>query len=252
MRLQIAAANWKMNCTLTEAKTLLATLAHNITTLPANNIIVVAVPYPYLALAKTYENNYIKIAAQNVHHKAAGAYTGEVSAGMLASMGIQYALVGHSERRQYNHEDDALIAEKVNILLSNNITPIFCCGEALVIRETETQNEYVATQLNNSLYHLTQEDIQKIVIAYEPIWAIGTGKTASSLQAQQMHENIRTAISKKYSFEVSQMIPILYGGSVGAANAAEIFSQVDVDGGLVGGASLKADDFTVIANSLAV
>jgi triosephosphate isomerase (TIM) len=250
MRLQIAAANWKMNCTLTEAKNLLEALSNNIKSLPENNIVVIAVPFPYLAFAKTYETPFIKIAAQNVHNKLSGAYTGEVSAAMLASIKIEYVLIGHSERRQYNHENDALLAEKVNIALANNITPIFCCGEALEIREAETQNSFVATQISNSLFHLNEDDIQKVVIAYEPIWAIGTGKTASSLQAQEMHENIRTSLSKKYSFEVSQMMTILYGGSVSAANAAEIFGQVDVDGGLVGSASLKADDFTIIANSL--
>ncbi len=250
MRTQIAAANWKMNCTKEEAILLLEGLHKQYSSLPDGQQIIIAVPFPYLALAKTYENSAIKIAAQNMHHKLSGAYTGEVSATMLNSIGISYVLVGHSERREYNHEDDALLAEKVNVALANSITPIFCCGEALAIREAGTQNEYVATQLKNSLFHLNSDDIQKVVIAYEPIWAIGTGKTASSGQAQEMHESIRTSLSKQYSFEVSQMISILYGGSVKAANANEIFGQVDVDGGLVGGASLQLEEFKGIVNSL--
>jgi triosephosphate isomerase (TIM) len=250
MRTQIAAANWKMNTTVAEAEALLKNLSENFKSLPEGQQLVVAVPYPYLIMAKGYENAAVKIAAQNIHDKLNGAYTGEVSATMLNSIGIGIALVGHSERREYQHEDDALLAAKINTCLANNITPIFCCGEALAIREAGTQNEFVSQQLKNSLYHLSSDEITKVVIAYEPIWAIGTGKTASSQQAQEMHEHIRTSISQQYSFEVSQSVSILYGGSVKAANAVEIFGQVDVDGGLVGGASLIAEEFIAITRAL--
>ena len=179
-----------------------------------------------------------------------GAFTGEISAPMYSSVGVNHIVIGHSERREYFAESDALLAEKVNAVLANNSTPIFCCGEPLAIREAGTQNAFVETQLINSLFHLTPEQLLKVVIAYEPIWAIGTGKTASSAQAQEIHAFIRSVLATKYGADIANQISILYGGSVKAANAVELFSQPDVDGGLVGGASLIASEFTAIINAL--
>jgi triosephosphate isomerase len=169
---------------------------------------------------------------------------------MLQSIGVEYVIIGHSERREYFNESNQMLAEKIDLALSYGLTPIFCCGEALEIREAGTQNDYVALQLKESLYHLPAEQLQKIVIAYEPIWAIGTGKTATSEQAQEMHAHLRSELSKQYGDEAASGVSILYGGSVKASNAAEIFGQPDVDGGLVGGASLVAKDFAAIINGL--
>ena len=252
MRKQIAAANWKMNCTLPQAEELLNKLASAEVNTTENKVSVVAVPAPYLLLAKEKlaSKSNVFVAAQNCYTKKSGAYTGEISAEMLQSIGIPYVLVGHSERREYFAESNAMLAEKVNIALEYNLTPIFCCGEALDIREAGTQNAFVGKQLEESLFNLSAEQLQKVVIAYEPIWAIGTGKTASSDQAQEMHKHIRNVLASKYGNDVANNISILYGGSVKGSNAAEIFSQPDVDGGLVGGASLNAEEFTVIINSL--
>ena len=173
----------------------------------------------------------------NCHHKMSGAYTGEVSVDMLNSIGINYCVVGHSERREYFHESNAELAEKVDLCLSKSITPIFCCGEPLNIREEGIQNSFVEKQLNDSLFHLDADSVQKVVIAYEPIWAIGTGKTASADQAQEMHAHLRAVLAQKFGSQVADNVSILYGGSVKGSNAKEIFSQPDVDGGLVGGAS---------------
>ncbi|MBS1654797.1 MAG: triose-phosphate isomerase, partial [Bacteroidetes bacterium] len=174
----------------------------------------------------------------------------EVSAEMLHSIGIKYCVVGHSERREYFAESNSMLAEKVNLCFENGIIPVFCCGEPLSIREAQTQNEFVAAQLKESLFHLPADTIKTIVIAYEPIWAIGTGKTATTAQAQEMHAWLRSVIAGQYGAEVANEIPILYGGSVKANNAGEIFASPDVDGGLVGGASLVAADFTQIIRSL--
>ena len=252
MRKQIAAANWKMNLTYQKAEELLKaflSIPHN---LSEDQIAVFAVPAPYLDMAedKIKGEKQMYIAAQNVYSKKSGAYTGEVSVEMLDSLGVEYAIVGHSERRQYFNEDNALLAEKVKICLEHNIIPIFCCGEALPVREQNGQNDFVTGQLQDSLFDLSEEQIKKVVIAYEPIWAIGTGKTASSLQAQEMHAHIRGQLSAKYGGQVAESIPILYGGSVKGANAKEIFSQPDVDGGLVGGASLNAEEFMQIVQGL--
>ncbi len=252
MRKQIAAANWKMNCTLTQATELLDGLLQTSHKTDANHLVVLGVPFPYLMLAKEKlagtPNFYVS--AQNCYNKKSGAYTGETSCEMLQSIGLEWVIIGHSERREYFGESNQMLAEKINLALEYGLTPIFCCGEALEIREAGTQNEYVATQLQESLYHLTAEQLQKIVIAYEPIWAIGTGKTASSDQAQEMHAHLRSELAKQYDSQVADSISILYGGSVKAANAAEIFGQPDVDGGLVGGASLLAKDFGAIVAGL--
>jgi len=252
MRKQIAAANWKMNCTLSQAEELLNKLAAAEVNTTENKISVIAVPAPYLLLAqeKLGSKTNVFVSAQNCYTKKSGAFTGETSVEMLQSIGIKYVLVGHSERREYFNETNALLADKVNIALEFGITPVFCCGEALDIREANKQNDFVGKQLEESLFHLTAEQLQKAVIAYEPIWAIGTGKTASSEQAQEMHAHIRSVLANKYGNAVANEVPILYGGSVKGSNAAEIFSQPDVDGGLVGGASLNADEFVTIINSL--
>ena len=252
MRKQIAAANWKMNLSLAQAETLLNELVASSPTLGAHQEAIFAVPAIYipLALSKLANKTNVFVAAQNCHQKESGAYTGEISASMLQSIGVKHIVVGHSERREYFAESDALLAEKVNAILAIHSTPIFCCGEPLAIREAETQNAFVEAQLKNSLFHLSAEAIVKVVIAYEPIWAIGTGKTASSAQAQDIHAYIRSCFASKYGEVVANEISILYGGSVKASNAKEIFSQTDVDGGLVGGASLVATEFTAIINAL--
>ena len=252
MRKQIAAANWKMNLTLSQAETLLNEIVATPHHLGENQQAVFAVPAIYipLALEKLANKPHVFVAAQNAHQKQSGAYTGELSASMLASIGVNHIIVGHSERREYFAESDALLAEKVDAILSIQSTPIFCCGEPLSIREAETQNAFVEAQLKNSLFHLSAEAIVKVVIAYEPIWAIGTGKTASSQQAQDIHAYIRSCFATKYGEAVANEISILYGGSVKASNAKEIFTQTDVDGGLVGGASLIATEFAAIINAL--
>lgn len=252
MRKQIAAANWKMNLTYQQGEKLLDDILGAEIELADHQLAIFAVPHPYLLMTRSEveeENNY-EVAAQNCHHKKSGAYTGEVSIEMLHSMNIKYCVVGHSERREYNSETNAMLADKVNLCFDNFITPIFCCGEPLSIREAGTQNEYVAAQLKESLFHLPAATIQNIVIAYEPIWAIGTGKTASTEQAQEMHQYLRSVVAVQYGAEVANAIPILYGGSVKAGNAKEIFGCPDVDGGLVGGASLVAADFIEIIKAL--
>jgi triosephosphate isomerase len=252
MRKQIAAANWKMNLTLEQGKQLLTEiLAENIS-LGEGQHALFAVPFPYLVSASeilTGREGYA-VSAQNCYHLASGAYTGEVSAEMLASVNIAYCLVGHSERRQYFNESDADLAKKIDLLLERNITPVFCCGESLETREAGDQNAFVQEQLKQSLFHLSEKDLKRIVIAYEPIWAIGTGKTASTEQAQEMHKHLRSVLAAQYGENVASEISILYGGSVKAANAKEIFSQEDVDGGLVGGASLNAREFIQIIRAL--
>ncbi len=252
MRKQIAAANWKMNLTYQQGEKLLDEILQEKIQLEHNQQVIFAVPFPYLIMAKSEvsnENGY-SIAAQNCSDKKSGAYTGEVSAEMLQSIGIQYCVVGHSERREYFLENNKVLAEKVNICLQHEITPIFCCGEPLRIREENNQDQFVQQQLEESLFHLSAHQIRTIIIAYEPIWAIGTGKTASTEQAQEMQKHLRSVIAGKYGKEVADEIPILYGGSVKANNAAELFARPDVDGGLVGGASLAGRDFIEIIKAL--
>jgi triosephosphate isomerase len=252
MRKQIAAANWKMNLTLQQAEALVDELLATPFSLNENQQAVFGVPFPYLIAIhnKFIGKNNCYVSAQNCYTKKSGAYTGETSVEMLTSIGITHVIIGHSERREFFNESNAMLAEKINCCLSNNLKPIFCCGEPLQIREAESQNSFVETQLKESLFHLTAEQITNFIIAYEPIWAIGTGKTASNEQAQQMHKHIRTVLANNYGLDVANTISILYGGSVKANNAGDIFAQPDVDGGLVGGASLVAADFAVIINSL--
>jgi triosephosphate isomerase len=252
MRKQIAAANWKMNLTIDKAEALLGDiLKENISPAEGGQVIF-AVPFPYLVIASQIlkGKGQYAIAAQNCSNKKNGAYTGEVSVEMLNSIDIKYCIIGHSERREYYGETNQVVMDKVNLCLEQGIVPIFCCGEALEIREKSGQNEFVRRQLEESLFHLSENQIKSIVLAYEPIWAIGTGKTATTEQAQQMHEFIRSVLAEKWGAEVAQEISILYGGSVKAANATELFSCADVDGGLVGGASLVATEFIEIIKAL--
>lgn len=251
-RKQIAAANWKMHLTHAEAHTLLNNLFSQAPNLQPHQQVVLGVPFPYLlsAVEQTKGFTNVAIAAQNCADQLQGAYTGETAVGMIASVGAAYVIIGHSERREYFNESNAVLAEKVNLALAQNLTPIFCCGEALAIREAGTQNAYVAQQLHESLFHLSNEQIRKVVIAYEPIWAIGTGKTATAEQAQEMHAHLRATLTGKYGAETAAAVSILYGGSVKAANAKELFGMPDVDGGLVGGASLQATEFLQIIAAL--
>lgn len=252
MRKQIAAANWKMNLNQHEAQALLTNILNKLPNLSDNQQVIFSVPALYISNA-VHQIGHISnvfVAAQNCHQNTSGAYTGEISAPMYSSVGVNHIVIGHSERREYFAESDALLADKVNAVLANNSTPIFCCGEPLAIREAGTQNAFVETQLVNSLFHLSADQLLKVVIAYEPIWAIGTGKTASSAQAQEIHAFIRSVLATKYGADIADQISILYGGSVKATNAVELFSQPDVDGGLVGGASLIATEFTAIINAL--
>jgi triosephosphate isomerase len=252
MRKQIAAANWKMNLTYQQGEKLLNEVLEANIKVSEDQLVIFAVPFPYLIMAKStvaHEKGY-EIAAQNCSDKQSGAYTGEVSAEMLHSIGIKYAVIGHSERREYFLETGKTLADKLNICLQNDIIPIFCCGEALSIREKNEQNDNVQKQLEESLFHLDEEKITGVIIAYEPIWAIGTGKTATTGQAQEMHQHLRSVLANKYGQEVANQISILYGGSVKSNNATELFACPDVDGGLVGGASLLAQDFIQIIKAL--
>jgi len=252
MRKKIAAANWKMNLTWQQGNELVQSLLGATPSIQDTHQVILSVPFPYLASVSsmTKGTSSYQVAAQNCHHLAAGAYTGEVSTSMLASLGIPYCLVGHSERREYNGETNAVLADKLQRCTENAIRPIFCCGEPLSIRDKGEQNEYVSRQLQESLFVLSKEQVGHAVIAYEPIWAIGTGRTASSAQAQDMHQHIRKVLADHYGHELAEQIPILYGGSVKASNADELFECPDVDGALVGGASLVASEFTAIVRSL--
>jgi|SRR3990170_3555695 len=252
MRKQIAAANWKMNLTFQQGEKLLDDILEANIVLASHQQAIFAVPYPYLLMTRSEVDNAKNyyVAAQNCYNKKSGAYTGEVSVDMLHSIGVPYCVIGHSERREYFNETNAVLAEKLNLCLESFITPIFCCGEPLAIREAGTQNDFVAIQLKESLFHLPAEKIKDIVIAYEPIWAIGTGKTATTEQAQEIHAYLRSVLTAQYGENIANQIPVLYGGSVKANNAKELFSCADVDGGLVGGASLVAEDFVEIIKAL--
>lgn len=241
-RKKIVAGNWKMNKTLQEGIDFMRSLRQSIPALN-NTKVVVGMPFIHLATAGQYLNENLSIAAQNCHQEAQGAFTGEISASMVQSTGAEYVILGHSERRQYFREDDDLILNKIIAVLGQGLTPIFCCGEPLDIREDDSHVSFVNKQLENSIFHLSNEEIQKVIIAYEPIWAIGTGKTASSAQAQEMHKEIRLSLADNFTLAIANDVKILYGGSCTPANAAELFSQPDVDGGLIGGASLKLNDF---------
>ena len=253
MRSKIVAGNWKMNKTLEEANALTSEIAGMVADEVSGEVkVVLCTPHPYLLPVRNLlgGNTRITVGAQNCSEHEAGAYTGEVSAVMLKSMSIPYVILGHSERRQYFGEVGNLLAKKVDAALKHGLTPIFCCGEPLEVRERNEHEALVCRQIEEALFHLDQESLKKIVIAYEPVWAIGTGKTATSQQAQDMHAVIRKHLSGKYGKAVADSISILYGGSVNAANAKELFSCADVDGGLVGGASLKSREFVEIIKSI--
>ena len=250
MRKNIVAGNWKMNKTLQEGLALAIELNEALAGSTPNCDVVIGTPAIHLAsVAAAIDTTRIGVAAQNCANKESGAYTGEISAAMVKSTGANYVILGHSERREYYGETSAILNEKVALALANGLTPIYCCGEALEVRNANKQNAYVKTQLEETVFNLSADDFKKIVIAYEPIWAIGTGVTASTEQAQDMLAFIRTIIAEKFGKEIAENTSILYGGSCNAKNAAELFSQPDIDGGLIGGASLKVEDFKAIIDA---
>jgi triosephosphate isomerase (TIM) len=250
MRQQIVAGNWKMNTTLDGGLQLAREVAEGLQ--QPRGLVVLGVPATHLHAVGTTlgGHKHLHTAAQNCHHEAKGAFTGEVSVEMIAAVGANFVIIGHSERRQYFKEDNTMLARKVDLALAAGLRPIFCCGEPLNIREKGTHVNHVVKQLKASLYHLEPEQFRQVVIAYEPIWAIGTGRTASTEQAQEMHAALRKALARKYGKRVANATPILYGGSCNAQNAPELFGQPDVDGGLIGGASLKSADFLAIVNAM--
>lgn len=247
MRKNIVAGNWKMHKNQQETIALL----EEIITKKTNTSTEIIVAPTFVNLAKAVEitnGKSITVAAQNMHQAEGGAFTGEISAGMLTDIGVNTVILGHSERRAYFHETDALLASKVNTALKHEMRIIFCFGEELKDRQNDNHFNVVEYQLRDGLFHLEKKDWTNIVLAYEPVWAIGTGETASPEQAQEMHKFIRTLVEKVYGFDIADNLTILYGGSVKPDNAKEIFSKPDVDGGLIGGAALKADDFLAIVN----
>lgn len=247
-RKKIAAANWKMNTTIAEGQLLYESLLER--PLDQDTIVVICAPSTHLfALSQGTRRDNVHLGIQNIYAKASGAYTGEISADMALSAGATYVVIGHSERREYFNESNAFLAEKLKISLEKGLTPIFCCGEGFDIRKSGGHVDYVVEQLKGSFAEFSSDQLSQIIIAYEPIWAIGTGETASPEQAQEMHLAIRTFLRGQYGDTVADTIPILYGGSVKPDNARQIFGQSDVDGGLVGGASLSAEGFASIVNS---
>jgi len=248
MRTQIVAGNWKMNNDLAQTQALISDLQRQTQTSNAEVMIAPTFTNLYSAFEALRHTN-IEVVAQNMHFAKSGAYTGEISACMLKSVGVETVILGHSERRAYFHETDELLAQKVDAALENNMRVIFCFGEELNDRKSDNHFNVVESQIKNALFHLTKDDWSHIVLAYEPVWAIGTGETASPEQAQEMHAFIRKTIDTKYGSDIANDISILYGGSVKPANAKEIFSNPDVDGGLIGGAALNAKDFFAIVNA---
>lgn len=247
-RKHIVAGNWKMNNNLSETQALLAALKDKKNTGDAQ-VIVAPTSINLHAAVTTLQDSEIQVAAQNMHQAESGAYTGEISASMIKNVGIDTVILGHSERRAYFHESDELLTQKVNTAIAHGITVIFCFGEELEDRKNEKHFDVVESQLKNGIFHLTAAQWSHIVLAYEPVWAIGTGETASPEQAQEMHAFIRKTVSNSYDATTADQVSILYGGSVKPGNAKEIFSKPDVDGGLIGGAALKADDFFDIVNA---
>ena len=252
MRKKIIAGNWKMNTTLKEGVKLVEETLLLLTNRNIGETVVIFCP-PFISLGKISsmieERKNIFSSAQNCYSEKSGAFTGEVSAGMIRSVGAEYVIIGHSERRQYFGEGNQTLAKKTDCVLAEGMKPIFCVGEPLEVREENKYKELVEMQLNEGLFHLIPQQFQNVVIAYEPVWAIGTGKVASDEQAQEMHAFIRTLIAQKYSQQIADATSILYGGSCKPSNAKGLLSQLDVDGGLIGGASLIAADFVAIINS---
>ena len=250
MRKHIVAGNWKMNKTFEQADELVSNIMDLLEQhqLDRNTLMILCPPFPYIEMCTDYSNDsYFMVGAQNVADQERGAYTGEVSAEMLQSLEAEFCVVGHSERRQYYGETDQTVARKVDLLLAHDIRPIVCCGEVLDEREAGKQFDVVKRQITDGLFHLTPEQFSQLVIAYEPVWAIGTGKTATPQQAQEIHAFIRSLVAEKYGQQVADELSILYGGSCKPSNAKELFANPDVDGGLIGGASLVAQDFVDIA-----
>ena len=248
MRKTIVAGNWKMNMTPSQAKTLIEELKSLVA--DAKNGCIICVPFTDLSVAlEATAGTNIEVGAENMHFEEHGAYTGEIAPDMLAEMGVKYVIIGHSERRQYFAETDETVNKKVLKAFEHGLTPIICVGESLEQREQGITFEYVAIQTKIALLGLTAEQVKKTIIAYEPIWAIGTGKTATSDQAQEVCAKIRETVESVFGKDAADAVTIQYGGSVNAKNSAELFAKPDIDGGLVGGASLKANDFSVIVNS---
>lgn len=251
MRTKIVAGNWKMNLNRTESIQLIKDLNKELENVSLDkNRVIVAPPYINLIPVLETVNNKVEVASQNMYFAKSGAFTGEISADMLKDVGIKTAIIGHSERREYFNETDAILKLKVDNALAEGMEVIFCFGEKLEEREANNHFKVVKSQLENALFHLDASNYKNIVLAYEPVWAIGTGKTASPEQAQEIHAFVREVLTKKYTNEVAESVSILYGGSVKPANAKEIFSKPDVDGGLIGGAALKAKDFTAIIEAM--
>ncbi len=250
MRKNIVAGNWKMNTTLPEGLKLAEEVNAAVAAAKPNCDVVICVPFTHLApVAAVIDQNVLGLGAENCADHTSGAYTGEVSAPMVASTGATYVILGHSERRQYYGEDSKVLREKLGLALANGLTPIFCIGEVLEERENGTFNEVVKAQIEEALFDLSAEDFGKLILAYEPVWAIGTGKTATPEQAEDMHAFIRATIEGKYGKEVAENTSILYGGSCKPSNAAELFAKPDIDGGLIGGAALKCEDFMGIVKA---
>ena len=250
MRKNIVAGNWKMNTTLQEGVKLATEVNDALKSRTPNCDVIICVPFTHLASVKAViDDSKLGLGAENCADKAKGAFTGEVSGAMVASTGAKYVILGHSERRQYYHETSEILKEKVALAFENGLTPIFCIGEVLEERENGTYFDVVKKQVEDALFHLSADDFKKIILAYEPVWAIGTGKTATADQAEEIHAFIRKTIANKYGNDVAEEISILYGGSCKPSNAKEIFSKTNVDGGLIGGASLKPEQFVEIVNA---
>jgi len=247
MRKKIVAGNWKMNKTLPEGLALAAEINEALKGKQLNCEVVIGTPFIHLvSVASVIDTAKIAVAAQNCADKASGAYTGEISAAQVKSTGAKFVIIGHSERREYYNETSEILNSKVALALENELTPIYCCGEPKEIREQDTQNTFVKCQLDETIFNLSKDNFEKLVIAYEPIWAIGTGLTATTEQAQEMLAYIRSLIAEKFGKETADKTSILYGGSCNAKNASELFAQPDIDGGLIGGASLKSEEFLQI------
>lgn len=250
MRKKIVAGNWKMNLDYAEGISLFSEIVNMVRDEKnGDQLAIICAPYVHLNSLAKLGGDTVSIGAQNCHQKESGAYTGEISAKMIKSIGCEYVIIGHSERRQYFAESDELLAEKTVIALQNGLVPIFCIGETLDERNNGSYFDVLKSQLENGIFGLSRDDFSKIVIAYEPVWAIGTGLTASSDQAQEVHAFIRKEIAAKYDASTAEATTILYGGSCNPKNAAELFAQPDIDGGLIGGASLKSRDFTDIVKT---
>lgn len=250
MRKNIVAGNWKMNTTVPEGVALAKEVNEALKAEKANCDVIVCVPFTHLcSVAAAIDSSVLGLGAENCADHTSGAYTGEVSAPMVASTGAKYVILGHSERRQYYGETSAILREKLALALANGLKPIFCVGEVLEQREDGSYNDVVKAQIEEALFQLTPEEFSNVILAYEPVWAIGTGKTATADQAQDMHAHIRNVIAGKYGKEIADNTSILYGGSCKPSNAREIFAKPDVDGGLIGGAALKCADFMGIVEA---